>query len=63
MELRLLRGWDEATLARRAGISLKTVQNVEVTTDPCRLDTSTLLAVALRVPVRRLVERQNQTVH
>lgn len=46
-------GWTQEQLARRAGVTMRTVQNVEAGRSPS-MRTMTRLAKALRVSIRRL---------
>jgi transcriptional regulator with XRE-family HTH domain len=52
-ELRQKRGWTQERLATESGIGLRTVQRIESGSD-ASLETLTLLAEAMRVPVRDL---------
>lgn len=53
IELRQAQGWTQERLARESGIGLRTVQRLEAG-DDASLETLSLVAEALRVPVRDL---------
>ena len=56
------RGWSQAELARRANLSLRTVQGIESVTEETapNLDTVDQLSFALNVTFSKLVERRKE---
>jgi transcriptional regulator with XRE-family HTH domain len=62
-EFRVLRGWNQAELAERAGLSLSAVRDVEEVKSRVPIGTLSCVAAGLGVPVEALLRERRSIVN